>query len=261
MPHRIGLDLGSTTSKAIVLAPDNSVLGHTILPSGHTPTDTAQQLVDLLVTRYRLDDSDLGVVATGYGRSRAEKAGRAVTEITCHAKGVRHLHPDASAILDMGGQDAKAIRLSPEGTVEDFAMNDRCAAGTGRFLEVAATRFGLIVDELSKYCGDNPGIGSESLPFEISSTCVVFAESELVGLAARGVPAREALRAVHRAIGRRVTLLLKQIGAKGPVYFTGGVAQNETMLKALGDAAGVEVRRSALPQFTGALGAALMAEA
>ncbi len=260
MPYRLGLDLGSTTSKAVILAPDQSLLGHAILRSNHTPSETAQELIDRIVDQHHLVSADLAVVATGYGRSQAEKAARAVTEITCHAKGVRHLHPDSACILDIGGQDAKAIRMDRDGGVDDFAMNDRCAAGTGRFLEVAAARFGLDVGQLSKYCGDSAEHASESPPFEITSTCVVFAESELVGLAAKGTPARETLRAVHRAIGRRVTLLLKQVGAKGTVYFTGGVAQNETLLRAVAEASGLEIKRSDLAQFTGALGAALLAE-
>ncbi|MCD7897358.1 MAG: acyl-CoA dehydratase activase [Planctomycetaceae bacterium] len=173
------------------------------------------------------------------------------------------MHPDAASILDIGGQDAKAIRLGPDGSVMDFAMNDRCAAGTGRFLEVAARRFDLSVEELSEFCGDDPdgdGDGEADGPvLEISSTCAVFAESELVGLAARGVPPRDALRAVHRAIARRVILLLKQVGATEPVYFTGGVAQNETLRRAVAAAAGMEIRTASSPQFTGAIGAALMA--
>ncbi len=257
--YRIGLDLGSTASKGVILGPDGAVLAREIVPSGHTPAETAARLAERLTGGLDVPPDRLGAVATGYGRNMASLAQKKITEITCHAKGVRHLHPDAASILDIGGQDAKAIRLGPDGGVMDFAMNDRCAAGTGRFLEVAARRFDLGVEELSAFCLDDPVGDGDGPELEISSTCVVFAESELVGLAARGVPPIDALRAVHRAIARRVILLLKQVGATEPVYFTGGVAQNETLRRAVAAAAGMEVRTAASPQFTGAIGAALLA--
>ena len=254
---RLGLDLGSTAAKAVLLNPDGGIAGTRLDVSGLPPAEAAEKLSRELLDEHGLREA--ATVATGYGRALAAKAGRKVTEITCHARGVRHLHPDAAAILDIGGQDAKAIRLGPGGNVEDFAMNDRCAAGTGCFLEVAARRYALTVGELSSFCRGTPEQGPETAPFEISSTCVVFAESELVGLNARGTPPVESLRAVHRAIARRVILLLKQVEAAPPLYFTGGVAQNETLRRAVSDAAGMPVETAKLPQFTGALGAALFA--
>lgn len=254
---RLGLDLGSTAAKAVLLDAAGAIRGHCLDDSGKAPDEAAEGLSAALLAE--CGAAEVRVVATGYGRSLAGKAGRTVTEITCHAKGVRHLHPDALSILDIGGQDAKAIRLNREGGVEDFAMNDRCAAGTGRFLEVAARRYGLSIAQLSPFCGDDPAGGPDAPPFEISSTCVVFAESELVGLAAKGMPAREALKAVHRAIARRVVLLLKQVKAVEPLYFTGGVAANETLRKALEKESGLAIAAARLPQFTGALGAALQA--
>ncbi len=255
--YRLGLDLGSTAAKAILLAPDGAVLERVLDVSGEPPAAVAAAIERNLRRQYGLDS--LPAVATGYGRALAEMASRKVTEITCHARGVRHLHPDARTILDIGGQDAKAIRLSPDGGVEDFAMNDRCAAGTGSFLVVAARRYRLDVGELSDFCENAPEAGGEGGDCEISSTCVVFAESELVSLNARGVPPREALRAVHRAIARRVSLLLKQVGANEPLYFTGGVARNAAMRAAVSAASGLEARLADEAQFTGALGAALLA--
>ena len=254
---RLGLDLGSTAAKAALLGANGAVLGFAIDDSGLPPADAAGLLARRLLADHSLESAR--TVATGYGRSLAGNADRKVTEITCHARGVRHLHPDAASILDIGGQDAKAIRLNADGGVEDFAMNDRCAAGTGCFLEVAARRYRLAVGELSGFCGDDAGADEGTEPFEISSTCVVFAESELVGLNARGTPPREALRAVHRAIARRVALLLKQVGAAEPLYFTGGVARNETLRRAVETATGLRVIRADNAQFTGALGAALFA--
>lgn len=257
---RLGLDLGSTAAKAVLLDPGTNIAGTLLDASGKPPSEAAEYLGRSLAEQCGLDPSTpLSIVATGYGRSLTGMAARKITEITCHARGVRHLHPDAACLLDIGGQDAKAIRLGRDGAVEDFAMNDRCAAGTGCFLEVAARRYGLTAAELSRFCGDDPGIGEGIEPFEISSTCVVFAESELVGLNAKGVPPVESLRAVHRAIAKRVTLLLKKVGAVGPLYFTGGVALNDTLGVAIGNEMGIPVVRARLPQYAGALGAALSA--
>ncbi len=257
---RLGLDLGSTAAKAVLIDAGGDIVDMRLDESGRPPAEAAADLArEILAAASPGDAGRVATAATGYGRSLAERAGRKITEITCHALGVSHLHPDAAAILDIGGQDAKAIRLGQGGKVEDFVMNDRCAAGTGRFLEVAARRYGLAAGELSDFCGGSPGSGGGVEPFEISSTCVVFAESELVGLAARGVPPVEALRAVHRAIARRVALLLKQVGAVEPLYFTGGVARNATLVRAVAEASGLEIRAARHAQFTGALGAALLA--
>lgn len=253
--YRIGLDLGSTAAKAALLDRGDAIVDVVLDTSGDPPDRVAERLVGTFRDKYGFREA--GVVATGYGRALAGLAGKKVTEITCHARGVRLLHPDCASILDIGGQDAKAIRLGSDGGVEDFAMNDRCAAGTGSFLEVAARRYKIDIAELSAFCGDDPGAGPDTEPFEISSTCVVFAESELIGLNARGVPPREALRAVHRAIAKRVVLLLKQVSARGPLYFTGGVARNATLRAAVASASGLEPRLADHAQFTGAIGAAL----
>lgn len=254
----IGLDLGSTAAKAVLVDATGQVIDKAIDVINVEPAKTAAMLRHELLTRNGIEQAAL--VATGYGRSLAENVDKQITEISCHARGIRHLHPDAVTVLDIGGQDAKAIRLSPDGNVDDFAMNDRCAAGTGRFLEVAARRYGMEVSDLSTCCSDNDSVsGANGVEVEISSTCVVFAESELVGLRARGISAGDALRAVHRAIARRVALLLKQVGIREPVYFTGGVAQNKTLCQAIGREIGMELRMADMPQFTGALGAALFA--
>ena len=257
MHYRLGLDLGSTAAKAVLLNPEGEIVETVLDASGAPPSDTAKDIAAALRGKYGL--ADIPTVATGYGRSLAGNAGRKVTEITCHARGIFHLHPDARTILDIGGQDAKAIRLGADGGVEDFAMNDRCAAGTGSFLEVAARRYKLDISELSDFCENDPAPSPGMPEFEISSTCVVFAESELVSLNAKGTPPREALRAVHRAIAKRISLLLKQVGATAPLYFTGGVARNRTLAEAIAHAAGMEVRTATHAQFTGALGAALFA--
>ncbi len=257
--YRLGIDLGSTASKAVLMDDGGTLLGMLLDATGKPPADAARELAGALCARHGIAAGSVRTVATGYGRSLAGLDARTITEITCHARGVHFLHPDARGILDIGGQDAKAIRLEADGGVGDFAMNDKCAAGTGRFLEVAAARHGVDVADLSDFCGGEAGAEEGGEAFEISSTCVVFAESELVGLRARGVPAREAIRAVHRAVARRTALLLRQAGAGEPLYFTGGVARNETLRAALEAACGLEIRRADHCQFTGALGAALLA--
>lgn len=260
-PYRLGLDLGSTAAKAALLDGEGVLLGVRLNAEGKPPAEAARGLADALLAEYGLsaEPDAVRILATGYGRAFAGAAIRSVTEITCHARGVRFLHPDASGILDIGGQDAKAIRLEADGSVGDFAMNDKCAAGTGRFLEVAASRHHIGVEDLAEFCGGEAGPGEGAEAFEISSTCVVFAESELVGLNVRGVPPREALRAVHRAIARRTVLLLRQAKVGEPLYFTGGVARNGALRKAIEAACGMEVRRAEHCQFTGAIGAALLA--
>jgi predicted CoA-substrate-specific enzyme activase len=254
---RIGLDLGSTAAKAVLVDPGGSVLDRALDVSRGEPAAVAEKLVNELSLRNGVEKAR--VVATGYGRSMAGSASRTVTEISCHALGVHSLHPDAKTVLDIGGQDAKAIRLGSGGSIEDFAMNDRCAAGTGSFLEMAARRFSLGVGELSTFCGNTSAHESDGNRIEISSTCVVFAESEMVGLAARGAPPAAVLRAVHRAIAKRVLLLLRQVNAVEPLYFTGGVAANTALAAAIAEEAGVRVSIADHPQFAGALGAALLA--
>lgn len=252
---RIGLDLGSTSAKGVLIDPEGAIVAMKLEQANTAPAETADRMVAAFTNEHNL--SSPSVAATGYGRSLAGMAVRTITEISCHARGVRAMHPDARSVIDIGGQDAKAIRLDANGGVEDFAMNDRCAAGTGCFLDVAAKKFNLTVAELSAFCDHNPLSESAGNSFEISSTCVVFAESELIGLTAKGTPPKESLKAVHRAIARRVILLLKQVSAVEPLYFTGGVAANGTLRHALEKESGLAIRVADHAQFAGALGAAL----
>jgi predicted CoA-substrate-specific enzyme activase len=174
MSLRLGIDVGSTTTKAVLLDEGGNVMGSEVVPTGPDGRATARRLREVLLNGVAAGDPGaLRVVATGYGRARVDFADRAVTEITCHARGVRFQHPDAAMVVDVGGQDSKVIRLDADGRVEDFGMNDRCAAGTGSFLDVIARRFGLDVSDLGALHRMRP------VPFEISSTCVVFAETEV----------------------------------------------------------------------------------
>lgn len=247
-----GVDIGSTTSKAVLLNAAGRELGRCLLPTGHdVRAVTARLRAEVLAGRGA--SGEVRTVATGYGRALVTYADETITEITCHARGVRHLHPDARTVVDIGGQDSKVIRLDPDGTVRDFAMNDRCAAGTGSFLDVIAARLDRRVEEL----GALPV--RETAPPEISSTCVVFAETEVVGLLAQGHDRDSVLAGVQRAVAKRVATLIKQVRPVEPVYFSGGVARNEAVRREIEAALGMPVRRCRHPQLTAAYGAALLA--
>ena len=249
----LGLDLGSRAAKAVLFAPAESRIVSTIALDA-TP-DKAADAVTLV--RSVLDAagralSDVGrVTATGYGRVQAACADEATTEITCHAVGIAVLHPEARTIVEIGGQDSKVIRLSDDHRVEDFAMNDRCAAGTGRFLEVVARILGTDVRGLA------PLVRRARAETEISSMCVVFAESEVIGMLAGGAAPEDIAAGIHRAIARRVAGLVERLGPRPPIAFTGGVALNPAMSAALGE----ELRERLIvppdPLVTGAFGAAV----
>ena len=192
------------------------------------------------------------MVATGYGRNTVGFADATVTEISCHACGVRRVAPDAMTVIDIGGQDSKLIRLDKAGLVQDFAMNDRCAAGTGCFLEVVARRLGLTLESLGQIAGRS------AKPAPISSTCVVFAETEIIGLLAAGAGPEDIVAGVQASIATRVGSMAGR-KVEPPVVFTGGVAMIPGMDVALGAVLGHAVSVAPEPQMTGALGAALLA--
>ncbi len=192
------------------------------------------------------------IVATGYGRNAVPMADTTITEITCHAVGVRHLVPTAQTVIDIGGQDSKLVRLDANGKVRDFAMNDRCAAGTGRFLEVVADRLGLALGDLG------PMAAQSRSPAAISSMCVVFAETEIIGLLAGGRAREDIVAGVQTAIASRIVAMAGR-NVEPPIVFTGGVARISGMETALQTALGQPVAISPEPQMTGALGAALLA--
>ena len=247
----LGVDIGSTTAKAVLLDESGLALGSAMRPTGHDPRSAALRLrEELLGDRGGVE---CRAVATGYGRALVDYADRTVTEITCHARGVRHLHPDARSVLDIGGQDSKVIRLDEAGLVQDFVMNDRCAAGTGAFLDVIAARFGRTLPDLAALHELRPE------PLEVSSTCVVFAETEVVSLLSQGRKLEDVLAGVHRAIAKRAAATVKQLRAGEPLYFSGGVALNETLRLELEMVLEMPVRRSRHPQLTAAYGAALLA--
>jgi len=251
-----GVDVGSLTVKALLLAARDThrVLGQRVVVTGARAAAAAQVAYDGALADAGLDPTDVTyVLATGYGRARVPFAHDQVTEITCHARGIAHLLPETRTLLDVGGQDSKAIRLRPGGRVADFAMNDKCAAGTGRFLEVMARALEVDVADLG-------ALGARARdPAHISSTCTVFAESEVVGLVGAGRHPADIVAGLHASIAQRLVGLLHQVGATPPVAMSGGVAYNAGVVRALEAQLGAPVSVPPGPQVVGALGAALIA--
>jgi predicted CoA-substrate-specific enzyme activase len=249
-----GIDAGSRTIKVVLVeAAGFEVLAAGAVDQGVEQDALAMGLLDRLAAESGIRRGRLrAVVATGYGRKLIDAAHETITEITCQAWGVRHRMPEVRTIIDIGGQDSKLVRLGADGTVSDFVMNDRCAAGTGRFLEVVATRLGVKLAELGRLAA------ASRLPAVISSMCVVFAETEIIGLLAAGSTPREIAAGVQASIAARVAAMAGS-HATEPVVFTGGVAMVPGMDAALAKALGKPLAVAPDPQMTGALGAALLA--
>jgi predicted CoA-substrate-specific enzyme activase len=247
-----GIDIGAGATKAVILENDR-VIASEILLTGHDVEKVAGEVMRKVVKKAGISTDDLQrVVSTGYGRHAIDYADRAVSEIICHARGVNFVLPDTEVIVDIGCQDSKIIRLDHNGNVTDFSMNDKCAAGTGRFLEVMANALGLAINEIG------PESGRSENPCHISSTCTVFAESEVITLRARGASRPDLVAGIHQAIAKRVLLMATNLkGAR--VVFTGGVAKNSGVQRALEAELGQTLTVPEEPQLTGALGAACIA--
>lgn len=254
----IGLDLGSRTGKGVLLA--NGQLYTAIVPTGVYMQQTAEKLLTKLYKQAGLQKTDIAyIVGTGYGRVSldfGEIQHKIITEISCHAMGCYFLNSRVKTIVDIGGQDSKAIKVDPRnGKVVEFVMNDKCAAGTGRFLEKAANLLDINVEQL----------GQEALtaddPADVSSQCVVFAESEVISLKAKGVSRANIAAGIHLATARRIKNLLNRIGLEPELVFSGGVSNNLGMHKALEDLLGHPISKVNLNTvYAGALGAAVFAQ-
>ncbi len=248
-----GIDAGSRAIK-VALIDDRGA----IIATGQTDQGVEQDKLACGLFENVRADGGVGkpdvrrIIATGYGRNAVHVADTTITEITCHAVGVRHLVPEAQTIIDIGGQDSKLVRLDRNGRVRDFAMNDRCAAGTGRFLEVVAERLNVSLSDLGAIAEKS------SNPAAISSMCVVFAETEIIGLLASGRAREDIVAGVQTAIAARVVAMAGR-NVEAPIIFTGGVARVSGMENALARALGQPVAIAPEPQMTGALGAALLA--
>jgi len=248
-----GIDIGSITAKA-ALVDDEKLVGTHIMFTGYNPAAAGRQVFDELLKQTGISASAVKrVVATGYGRASVDFAHKTVTEIICHGAGAHFLAPDVRGVIDVGGQDSKAILLDANGQVENFAMNDKCAAGTGRFLEVMAQALQIPLNQMGEI-----SLGAKT-PVKISSICTVFAESEVISMIARQKNRQDIAAGIHISTAARVASLAGKIPLCPPVVMTGGVAKNKGMVKALKDRLGYPVTVGAMPQENGAVGAAVLA--
>ncbi len=253
----LGIDIGSLSCDAVVIDDNGEILASSVVPTGARNLEAIERARESAFREANVGpDKVKAVVATGYGRDRVEGRMASVTEITCHGRGIQVLLPATDLLVDIGGQDSKVIKFDRDGIVEQFAMNDKCAAGTGRFLEAMARALEMDIDQLGI-------IGERAMgDLTLSSMCTVFTESEVVSLIAEGTEIPEIVNGLHRAIANRTQALVRRVvssldGLK--VSMSGGVAHNRGVVKALGSVLGCEVHVPPKPDIVGAYGAALIA--
>ncbi len=255
MSYVCGIDVGALSTEAVILDRGGRLSGYSIIETGANSTEAAEEAFDKALLAAGIRGDAVGsTVATGYGRISVPFAKKRVTEISCHALGAHYLFPNTGTVIDIGGQDSKVIRIGDSGKVLDFVMNDKCAAGTGRFLEVMASKLRVSLDQMSEL-----SLHAET-EVHISSVCTVFAESEVVSLVAKNHPKEEIIRGLHLAITNRVWSMVKAIGVYGEVTMSGGVAKNRGVVQLMEEKLGKPVLVYAEPQIVGALGAALFAQ-
>ena len=248
-----GIDIGSLTAEVVIMEQDK-MISYVIRPTGFNSKQAAEKAIKEALMKAGLNMADLSsIVATGYGRISIDFADKIVTEITCHGRGAFFWDPTIRTVIDIGGQDSKVISLDRGGRVIDFAMNDKCAAGTGRFLEVMAQALELKLNELG------PVSLKHKKSVVISSMCTVFAESEVVSLIAEGCAKEDILNGLHQAIASRVSAMAQSLRVEKVVALCGGVAKNVGVVKALEQNLRVKVKVPAEPQIIAALGAAICA--
>jgi predicted CoA-substrate-specific enzyme activase len=254
MLYAAGVDVGSTQTKAVILGEDRRIVGRSLIGTGANVAKAAEQAFLKALEAAGLRREAMGyVVGTGYGRYKVTFGDAQITEITCHARGAHFLFPATRTVLDMGGQDTKAIKVGPDGSVLDFSMNDKCAAGTGRFLSAAADVTGLDLGEI----GERALLAKN--PVRLTSVCTVFVESDIMSYLAQKKTIEDILGGVHKAIATRTMSLIRRVGVEPEVTFTGGVSRNIGMVQALESVLGMSVNVSPEGHYMGALGAALFA--
>lgn len=254
MPFAAGIDVGSTQTKAVLLDTKRAITAKVLIDTGANVKRAGQRALDTMIEDSGVPRQDIAfVVGTGYGRYKIEAGDTQVTEISCHARGAHMMFPATRTVIDMGGQDTKAIKVGSDGEVHDFCMNDKCAAGTGRFLAGAADVLGLTLDEIG-------GISLKGTkPIRLTSVCTVFVESDILSYLAQKKKVEDILAGVHQAIAARTIGLVRRVGVEDEVTFTGGVGRNVGMVKALEDKLGVTLNVGPDSHYMGALGAALFA--
>ncbi len=252
--YSVGVDIGSISTEVVVLNPAGEIHLSAVEQSGANGLAVANRIIDKFSTESGLKNlRDYPLVATGYGRNQVNFARKTVTEITCHAVGAKRIFPDTDTVLDIGGQDSKAIKVSDDGRIEDFQMNDRCAAGTGRFLEVMAGAMDLDLRKMNELYF----LGGE--PVNINATCTVFAESEIISLLNDGVSLPSLVKGIFASVAKRSLQLLRVIRPGKQLTLTGGVCKSKALVEEIKAVFPGEVFIPAEPQIVGALGAAIIA--
>ncbi len=252
--YTAGIDSGSASTDVVILDQERRIAAWSIVPTGAGAAAGASRALQEALQKAGIREEDLGrVVSTGYGRETIGKGDATVTEITCHARGAHYLNPQVRTIIDIGGQDSKVIRVDAQGGVENFVMNDKCAAGTGRFLEMMARTMEMTLPQMSQ-------LGKKwKKEVTISSMCTVFAESEVVSLIAQNTEPADIIHGLNQAVATRTAALVRRIGGQEAYMMTGGVARNEGLVQVLEEKLGAPIHVSEYAQLCGAIGAALMA--
>ena len=254
MAYAAGVDVGSTQTKAVIIDERKRIVSRSLTETGANVIRAAESVfAEALVSGDLREEEVEYIVGTGYGRYKVTFGNTQVTEISCHGRGAVHMFPETRTVVDMGGQDTKAIRVSATGEIVDFCMNDKCAAGTGRFLGAASAALDIPLDELG------PTALQGERPVKISTTCTVFAESEVLSWLGKGKKIEDILLGVHKSIAARSAGLLRRVGIEDEVTFTGGVAKNAAMIATLNERLDLQVNVSDDSHYMGALGAALFA--
>lgn len=254
MSYVLGIDFGSTTGKAVILDEAGAIVAAQVSQKGAVSDAGVKAALAAAFAEAGLTSRDIvRTVSTGYGRRMLDEADRTITEITCHARGAVAMVPEVRMVIDIGGQDSKVIAIDCNGFVDQFAMNDRCAGGTGKFLETLARAVNVELDDmgpLALQAGDFP---------QVSSMCATFAETEVISLLAEGHQKIPVLAGVHAALAKRLSGLVSRVGLRTPAVMTGGVARNPAAVKHIGETLGIDMIVPEKPQIAGALGAALFA--
>lgn len=252
--YLLGIDFGSTTGKAVILDQDGRLVAAQVSQKGAVSDEGVKAALAAALAEAGIELEQVArTVSTGYGRRMLDIADRTITEITCHARGAVHMVPEARLVIDIGGQDSKVIAVDANGLVAQFAMNDRCAAGTGKFLEALARAVSVELDEMG------PLALQATQKLSVTSMCATFAETEVIALLAEGVPKIEVLGGVHAAMAKRTLGLVSRVGQRQPIVMTGGVARNPAAVRHIEEQLGSRMILPERPQIAGALGAALFA--
>jgi predicted CoA-substrate-specific enzyme activase len=254
MRFAAGVDVGSTQTKAVVMEEGAGIVARALVDTGANVIKAAENVFHLACREAQLDPRDVGfVVGTGYGRYKITFGNAQMTEISCHARGASYIFPKTRTVIDMGGQDAKAISIGADGQVLDFVMNDKCAAGTGRFLANAADVMGISLDEVGPLSLEG------TRPVKLTTVCTVFVESDILSYLSMGKKPSDILRGVHLAIAKRTISLARRVELEPEITMTGGVARNLGMVQALEEVLETKLKVSPDAHFMGAIGAAIFA--